>query len=276
MELLPKYWALARDGVYQAWGWSNRSVEDARAVADRRVAAVLDAVRTGTARGSYGWAPPREQVLHEDLAEDGTAIGVVTRNRYGAEVLNTDRFLIADVDVRSAALSDWHGLVHRIFGRRDADADDPKAAALLRIRDFAESRQDLGVRVYETFGGYRVFVAGAGLAPDSPEAADLFRTLQADRTYVHLCRKFHTCRARLTPKPWRCGLRRPAPAWPPQGPEAEHDWAGWIEDYGHAAAGFATARLAYASGPAADGATQQLIDLHDQATRVTDSTLPLA
>lgn len=272
MEPLPKYWALAQEGAYRAWGWSTQSADDARAVAGRRVAALVDALRAGTARGSYGWTPPREEVLHEEIAGDGAAAGVVTRNRYGCEVLNTDRFLIADVDVQSAP----HGVMGRLFGRRGSPADDPKTSALRRIRDFADTHPQLGVRAYETFGGYRVFVVGAALAPDSPEAAALFRSLQADRTYVHLCRKFHTCRARLTPKPWRCGVRRPAPSWPPQGPEAERDWATWAEDYGRAASAFATARLAHASGPPADEAAQRLIDLHDRATRVTESSLPLA
>lgn len=273
MQLLPKYWARAQEGVLQAWGWSERSADDARAVAERRVATLVEAIRAGTAKGSYGWVPPREEVMHEDVAPDGAVLGVVTRNHYGCEVLNTDRFLIADVDVPPER---GGGGLGRLFGRRGPGPGDPRAAALSRLREFADLHPELGVRIYETFGGWRVFVDGAGLGPDSPDAADLFRTLEADRTYVHLCRKFHTCRARLTPKPWRCGLRRPAPAWPPQDPAAERAWTAWLDDYTRASAGYATARLTQSSGPPADGPTQRLIDLHDQATRTTEPTLPLA
>ena len=44
-------------------------------------------------------------------------MGVITRNRYGAEVLNTDAVLIADIDLPEPVRLPGQGLLGRLFGR---------------------------------------------------------------------------------------------------------------------------------------------------------------
>lgn len=182
-------------------GWSTQSTEEALAVANERLANSLKAIRAGLPRdkrGSYGWAPPREETLRELRDDDGTLTAIVSRNRYGADVIGTDRLLIADVDVprdRPVARS-----LFRLFGGKKGKSEDdgPKARALRLIQDFATTHPSLGVRAYETFAGFRVIVTGSGLEPRSAEAVALFEQLGTDQIYVHLCRKYNTCRARLT------------------------------------------------------------------------------
>ncbi|WP_265444174.1 hypothetical protein [Flexivirga meconopsidis] len=276
MEPLPKYWIAARKGSQTAWGWSSRSLDDARAVGYDRLARLLAAVHDGTIRGSYGWAPPRELTLHEERDDAGVLIGVVSRNRYGADVLNTDHFLIADVDVRQTVAQHGRRLLRRAFGRPEESTNSPKTLALRQIGEFASAHPSVGVRVYETFGGFRAILTGTGLPPDSLGAATLFDELATDQVYARLCRKYQTCRARLTPKPWRAGLRASAPAWPPADPDAEGQWGSWLRDYQAASAPYATCRLVEVVGPPPRPSEQRLIALHDRVTRVAEKSLPLA
>lgn len=279
MEPLPTYWCRAQNGMVSAWGWSTRSADDALAVANERLAHSLKAIRGGFARdrkGSYGWAPPREETLHTVVDTGGVPAGIVSRNRYGADVLGTDRLLIADVDVpapRSVGRS-----LRKLFGgaKSAADDDSPKARTLRGIESFAAAHPALGVHAYETYGGFRVVVTGAGLEPKSPEAAAMFEQLGTDQIYGHLCRKYNTCRARLTPKPWRCGLRAPQHAWPPHNDDDAAAAAHWLSQYQAATAGFASCRLAGRFGPPPDALEAELIGLHDRATRIAETALPLA
>lgn len=278
MDPLPQFWRSARAGMVTAWGWSTQSADEALAVANERLANSLKAIRAGLPRdkrGSYGWAPPREETLQEVRDADGALIAVVSRNRYGADVLGTDRLLIADVDL--PAERPMVRSLRRLFGgKKDPEADGPKARALRAIGDFAARHPNLGVRAYETFGGYRVLVTGSGLEPRSPDAAALFEQLGTDQIYVHLCRKYNTCRARLTPKPWRCGLRAPSTTWPPTSDEDARRASQWLSEYAATTAGFATCRLRGTFGPPPRTDEAQLIELHDRATRVADTQLPLA
>jgi hypothetical protein len=261
-----------------AWGWSTRSADEALAVANERLANSLKAIQAGLPRdkrGSYGWAPPREETLQEVRDSDGELTAVVSRNRYGADVLGTDRLLIADVDVprpRPVARS-----LRRLFGgKKSGDDDSPQARARAIIQDFAAGHPQLGVRSYETYGGFRVIVTGSGLEPKSPDAAALFGQLDTDQIYVHLCRKYNTCRARLTPKPWRCGMRAPTVVWPPASDEERRRMSDWLSEYQAKTTGYATCRLDGTFGPPPRSDEAQIIQLHDLATRVTDSQLPLA
>lgn len=280
MEPLPTYWRSAQAGLVSAWGWSTQSADEALTVANERLAHSLKAIRAGLARdkrGSYGWAPPREEALHEIVDSDGVLAGVVSRNRYGADVLGTDRLLIADVDVAPTRPVARH--VRKLFGRKKdagSEGDTPKTQALRVIQDFAVAHPNLGVRTYETFGGFRVIVTGTRLEPKSPEAVTLFEQLGTDQVYVHLCRKYNTCRARLTPKPWRCGLAAPKHVWPPETAEDAAAAARWLGEYQAATTGYATCRPANTFGPPPDALEAQLIDLHDRAARVTQTHLPLA
>ncbi|WP_446664015.1 hypothetical protein [Flexivirga sp. B27] len=277
MERLPTYWQRAQSGLVSAWGWSTRSADEALNVANERLAHSLKAIRGGLQRdrkGSYGWAPPREETLHEIVDTDGVLAGLVSRNRYGADVLATDRLLIADVDVPPAKRT---ASVRKLFGRKKSDAEpDPKTVAAGVIQQFAAAYPAFGVRTYETYAGMRVIVTGSRLEPRSAEAAALFEQLGTDRVYVHLCRKYNTCRARLTPKPWRCGLRAPKHTWPPTSSQESAEAARWLGEYQAAITEYATCRLLSAIGSPPDALEAQLIELHDQVTRVTATGLPLA
>ncbi|MDE1535938.1 MULTISPECIES: hypothetical protein [Actinotignum] len=89
------------------WGWSANSEEEARKVARARLHRLVDRIaklghfpRERQARAEYyPGTPLREEILAVLSEANGTPTCAITRNRYGAEVLNTSDILIADVDV---------------------------------------------------------------------------------------------------------------------------------------------------------------------------------
>ena len=89
------------------WGWSVNSEEEAQKVAKVRLQRLVDRItelghfpRERQARAEYyPGTPLREEILSVLSEVNGTPTCAITRNRYGAEVLNTSDILIADVDV---------------------------------------------------------------------------------------------------------------------------------------------------------------------------------
>jgi hypothetical protein len=60
---------------------------------------------------------------------------------------------------------------------------------------------------------------------------------------VKLCRGQGCFRARLTPKPWRCGIGKPPSRYPWETVQAERVYREWEETYDRAAAGYTVCRL---------------------------------
>ena len=217
VEELPKYWAI-EDGdapgpigyPLSVWGWSRESLAEATKVARDRLRMTIDRLRDGGPPPDeyYPRMALREQVLHQVHDDDGALIAEVSRNRYGAEILNTDAVLIADVDFPEAPKpASTPPLLARLFGRQQLPTPDYEGQALAKIGQFAGRNGTYGTHVYRTFGGLRVIVTGSGALPDSDFAADLMAQMDTDEIYVQLCATHRTYRARLTPKPWRIGHR---------------------------------------------------------------------
>ena len=266
MQLAP-HWArvsLGEDGhpdaagPFVAFGWSLHDPAEARSMATRRALAV----RAWVGRAGDG-PPPAEDyyptdgsVLREVVLEAGGAGAVrwaVTRNRYGAEVLNVDGMAILDVDLPARRVVDEPtGFFGRLFGRRTVRwvRDDP-AVALAALHAPLEA-SGLGGRIYATAAGFRVLVLSEVLAWDDARFTALLADTRADPLYATLCRRQQCCRARLTPKPWRVGLRGPhtGSVPTPWAPDPKPAWRAWLADYTRESAGFATTRVVARFGPA--------------------------
>lgn len=153
MEPIPRHWAAVHEthtfpgtGTFALTlnGCSDISVEDARRDARRRLDALVAAGGPEQASGSgHEYYPSRrlpEELLEEIRDEHETLIAAITRNRYGAAVLNTDALLISDVDLppessrpaRSARAggSRRPGLLSRLVGggRAKGDAGSGRAS----------------------------------------------------------------------------------------------------------------------------------------------------
>jgi hypothetical protein len=102
------------------------------------------------------------------------------------------------------------------------------------------------------------------------------RALGTDPLYLKLCIGQGCFRARLTPKPWRCGISKPPSRYPWDSLEAERWYRDWERRYEVAADRYATCRLVETRGsgwPHPD--IQRLLSVHDARTRV-ERPLPLA
>ncbi|SPE30047.1 conserved hypothetical protein [Candidatus Sulfopaludibacter sp. SbA6] len=232
-----------------ARGWSDESIEAARVKARevaRRVAERLAARHGQRSQYPYGDRPLPEPVLRRFAA------AAVTRNGYGALVLNTDAMMFVDIDRQDK---------QRLFTFFRKPPEDG-------IRRVAE-RHGFSARIYETAGGYRVIIAGQPFRGGSSEAEAILKDFGADPMYVRLCRMQESFRARLTPKPWRCGFRNPPVEFPFVTPEDEAKFQRWEAEYARRAASYATCRFVSATG-AGNIAPEfsELIAYHDQETKV--------
>jgi hypothetical protein len=287
---IPRFWAAA-DGsgtgptgerlFRHVWGWSMSSAAEALEVAQERLRSVLASVRPGQRVGGYYPRTPLREPILDELLVDGEQVLVISRNRYGAEVLNTDRVLIADVDLPDLGESSVGRRLRRLFRRDSADTDPPGEPSsvverLATLADWARANPGLGVIVYRTASGLRVFVTGVDEPASSSSGTRILEELGADRIYRELCRAHGTFRARLTPKPWRLpGIRSPQGSWPFADGEAERRFERWLTTYDAAATAYAVCRRVATHGPPPSTLEAQIIQRHDDRTRIL-SQLPLA
>ncbi|WP_282298317.1 hypothetical protein [Stenotrophomonas sp. PS02289] len=305
--------------VVRRFGWSDDSVAAAQAHAELRVQEALDTLLQGqdvprrerlTNYGVDG-VPIREQIVErqDDL--------VITRNSYGALCLNTPNVLFADIDhpplPTTWALSPvltvvlWSGLwvlganllngtagfllaavvviaLNALMLRRTKRNTQRRAQletqALARVERFSAKHPDWHLRTYRTPAGLRVLVMHATFSPHDDEVQQLFAALHTDKLYMRMCRVQHCFRARLTPKPWRVGVRRrirpPFAAWSAE-QAFRPDRLQWIAEYerrarGHAACSFLRA---YGNEAQVDAKAEVVRAVHDRMTQAYAS-LPLA
>ena len=299
------------------WGWSDVSQEDAQANADARARDALAHIQSGEKlerrerkvpyNGAEG-LPIREEVL----SRHGET--VVTRNIYGAQCLNTPDVLFADVDfpdssrgwlgcliflaatiaaavlgktlhslacalgVLAGAQLAWWGV--KAWRRSTAPKRtlQNETAARGRVEQFARSHPDWHLRLYRTPRGYRVLVLHRKFDPGEPDVLGCFKALHTDPVYMRMCQKQRCFRARVSPKPWRIGVKahiKPRPGVGPIKPERMPERQAWIDKYDQAARQCASCRFVIALGGGRinpDAAAVQV--LHDQMCRA-NTTLPL-
>ncbi len=275
--LIPSYWSRATGSAddpggkryaLQIWGWSADSVAAAAVLARRRLADACARVASGSIGHDaylYGKTPLREEIVRHV----GGDAAIVTRNRYGALVLNTARVPFIDVDVPSSPSG---GGFLGLFGGKKADK---AAVALDRVREVCGRFPRTTFRIYRTAAGLRLLVTDRLLDPASGEAQAMLADFAADPFFVKLCRLQASFRARLTPKPWRCGCTLPPGSYPREG-AAEIAFAKWLQAYDAASRGKGACELVDTRGP---GVTlpevSPIVAEHDRACRVGEG-LPLA
>ncbi|MDX2175161.1 MAG: hypothetical protein SF028_01705 [Candidatus Sumerlaeia bacterium] len=239
------------------WGHSEEGPEEALRQAEELLRhAHRHFEHPASVAWEYGYQrSPLRELLVEELFDDGVLAAFTTRTRYGALALNTDRVLFADVDLPPP------GCLY--IGRRAKW----EARAVGRVRDRLASRPEtrsLGRRLYRTPNGIRIAFTTPAPAPHLPEGQALLAACGADKLYMRLCLRQQCSRARLTAKPWRCGLKEPPLAFP----LSEEEWRryrDWLAAYDTAAAKHAACRFLEASGPPAEGVLGEIIRYHDEA-----------
>ena len=275
----PPFWARGSSGNFSCWRWSAQSLAEAQSFATQAAQQLADRFRAGgyppKHGGYYPNRPFREQVLREIHNPAGELAAVITRNSYGCQVLNTARLMFVDIDLPEPKPSG--GFFKRLFGKPDlAPTVSPEREALVRIEHWTRSNPIWGWRIYRTRAGLRL-LATQGLVEAAAEVTDgVFAALGADPLYRKLCQTQKCFRARLTPKPWRCGVGEKPDRWPWLDAKQEKRFQKWEAAYQSCAAEWATCELIRQIGkPGVHPEVQALLHLHDEITRA-ESKLPLA
>ena len=258
--LIPRYWSKAESTAttpagkfvrFHVWRGSRSSPAEAQTLAQEAVGRVADRIRSGAGfpeRYAYGDRPLREEVVRELPATGGVDApdAAITRNSYGALVLNAARAFFIDVDVEasdrpqssgssssSASAADpmaaarelvdalplpggIKSILGGLFGSKPARPAappppppapaDPASAAMDRLRGWMASHPEWRVRVYRTSAGLRYLVTHDVFSPTDPAAQQAMSALGADPQYISSAR----CR-----RPFARGLRpsRGASPW---------------------------------------------------------------
>ncbi len=275
----PKFWAKGTHQGFTCWRWSDSSLAEAAALAQEAARRIAERFASGDKlRRGYGYPdrPFREPVLREIKSLGGELAAVITRNSYGALVLNTARVMFVDVDLPEPK-SPVGGWLKRLFGKPESPA--PRIIGedvLARAETWRQSHPGWSWRVYRTKAGLRLLATHAPFEPDAPSTEQVFDALGADPLYRRLCGTQKCFRARLTPKPWRCGSRNPPCRWPWPDAKAEARFKAWETRYQIACRDYATCELIAAPGSQqVDPTVQLILKVHDETT-LADSMLDLA
>ena len=284
---IPKFWARAtaetttpRGGPVRFSCW--RSSDTSEAVAHQAALAAARRILDGILRGKrldryeYGCVPLREEVLSQVAADDGKLLVVVTRNGYGSSVLNAERVMFVDIDFPEK-LSDNKSLLKGFLARKPKSPEEEKEEqARTPVDRFLAANPSWGMRLYRTFAGPTGDCHPRRDGPAEHGGVDVLKQLGSDPLYIKLCKAQEVFRARLTPKPWRCGCI-PNPLRHPITDQKLLIWyERWKEDYELRHTQFATCRLLGSLGnPFVHPEVLRIVELHDAATRCNES-LPLA
>src|SRR5258706_6711852 len=142
-----------------AWGWGEDEAQ-AGSEAEGKLARLservwrVDAVPDAYA---YGSRPVREEIL-ETFGDGPEPRAVLTRNRYGATVLNAAHLLFLDVDLPEG--SGGTGLLGRLFG-----GTSPEEAARAKLVDTLAKLSKGTFRIYRTAAGVRALAVDREFDP---------------------------------------------------------------------------------------------------------------
>jgi hypothetical protein len=262
-------------GRVVARGWSETSHEEALVNAKARLNRILDYLRSDKPLDDYQYV--FDHVICEEVIdrifddEDGEA-AVISRNAYGALVMNTPRLMFIDIDLPNPRL----GLVGRIksWFSGSTDTVSPEQRTLDEIRRWQAAHDQYTLRVYRTRAGFRLLVVNWCFDGPDEAAMRIMDELKCDRLYRRLCLAQQCFRARLSPKPWRVNAGQPPAQFPFASESLERQFRDWLDRYTRLAAAFSVCHYVETLGrESPHDRVIALIEHHDALCR---GTRPLA
>lgn len=256
--------------TFACWHWSDESVDHARQKAYQRAGEIVQKFLTNQPLNRYGYGdrPLREEVLQSVTNRLGQEVAVMTRNAYGALVLNAARAMFIDIDfseAEAASGGSLAGIVQGLFGKPRPARPGPEESYSQRVAAWGAQHPELGIRVYRTRAGLRCLITNQLFDPTQTDSANILRELNSDPLYIRLCQAQECFRARLTPKPWRCGIDQPPSSYPWEDSGAENRYRQWEQQYNRTAAQYSTCRFITQLGPATvHPDLEPVLTLHDQ------------
>jgi len=281
---IPKFWARAtaeatspqgEPVAFSCWRPSDVGQSDAHESALAAAQRILDALLRGQKldRYAYGCVPLREEVTNTLSDAAGNPLAVVTRNQYGSLVLNAERVMFVDIDFPAITPGAVVGAFFaRRFGRaKKSPESEHEEKAKADVERFVAANPEWSVRLYRTRAGLRGLVTHDLFDPTSSTVLDILERLGSDPLYVRLCKAQECFRARLTPKPWRCGLQANPVRYPVEDADAAKQFARWEADYQARQRGYATCRFLGEVGRGrVHPDVRPVVELHDFVTRCSE------
>jgi hypothetical protein len=231
------------------YGGSNISAEDARVKAREKTKKIEKKIK-----GEKHIFDEYEAEIREEILQTIDLHTAITRNRYGARVLNTENTMILDIDKPKLSVGD-------VFNKKDA-----KARIFYKVRKLAATPRykEYSFRLYETYQGARVIVLGREFDPRDRETKKMMDEFNCDPLYTFLCIKQGCYRARLTPKPSRMKMRGYKVKFPREGDDGEFQQ--WLAEYESKSCDFCGCRFIEQLG--ASRYLNSVVRLHDEMTGI--------
>ena len=179
----------------------------------------------------------------------------ITRNYYGAEIVNLSNIFIADIDI------DPFSTIWFMSSKKEY------ALYFLELVQRDNKWKGNAYRVYETHSGFRIFITNKYFNPVSNDSKRLLQLLKSDELYSRACGEQECYRARLTPKPCRVGTINLNKTYTTD--------EQWIIDYNIACKEYVVCKLRLQIGEILPE-IQEIIDIHDEYVLNSNPELPFA
>jgi len=282
---IPAYWSKAtaedtdRDGkkmFFSCWRSSDHSQEEAYQSALTTAKNVLRSFLSGNRLGryAYGETPLREETIEKFTNAQGELVAAVTRNAYGSLILNTDQIMFIDLDFPPVSFGESiRYFFARMFNKTALSPDAQRECEVKeRLEQFLDNGYQWSLRLYRTCAGMRALVTHDLFDPASEGTLDILRSVGSDPLYLRLCKIQKCFRARLTPKPWRCGHTAHPVRWPMENRDQQEQFEQWQSEYTAKQRQFATCRLLGTLGnDRVHPEVGKIIEVHDYVTRCEES-----
>ena len=244
--------------ISSVYGGSNTSLEDAiREAKDR-----LEKVQAKILHGRVLKNRDYEVDIREEIVQEIDSQNIITRNRYGALVLNSENHMFIDIDQNKRFMGLWDRLLRDNVPRKELLQQ--KIIKKLSSKKYRATN----ARVYETNNGFRVVLLKEADSPRNKKMIRIMKDLFVDPTYLFLCIRQNCYRARLTPKPHRINQRRIRVRFPERTEEEERALRSWLDEYESKSSGVATCRLVYAQNKLI---SDKVIMVHDDISKASSN-----
>ncbi|MFK7768674.1 MAG: hypothetical protein AB8B55_15750 [Mariniblastus sp.] len=256
-------------------GFSNVSQEDALRVANERAAHHAHLINTNQPLDyDYNKLPFCEEVI-DRFTKDDELVTVLSRVHYGSIVLNTTSVLFADIDLPPEMLKKSKPSLFSFFKKSQPEPEIPGAAVIENLQEICGADRSLGFRLYRTAAGFRAMATSRLFNVNDPLTTTLLEKMRSDGLYVVLCKRQQCFRARLTPKPYRIGIKPPPASFPYKDDADAAAAKQWQSIYELASNEFSTCAFVTQIGnPNVHEEVESIMQLHDHFACKAD--LPLA
>lgn len=273
---IPRFWSRGsfsdadRDGkqhTFSAFGWSLENLAAAKEHAVERARRIFEYFVAGKKLDRYEYLthPLREEIV-DTVEVAGREVALVTRNRYGALVLNCASVAFADIDLPRVKPKGFFDIIAMLFSkaRREQRIKEILDSILRSLRDWLDENPGHSMRVYRTRAGLRLLFTDRLYEPASEQTSEMLKSLGSDPLYRRLTEKQQCFRARLTPKHWRCGYHAPPSRYPWENEEEKKRYRKWEDGYAQVSRKYKVCELIEEFGRmSGDKEIDAVVRLHD-------------